>query len=69
MGSISGPSSDSLTVLLGEGSKLGCPLGDREWYDTLKRAAPVKEGAAMPGECDRLEERTREEETELLLSL
>ena len=60
MGSISGPSSDSLMVLLGEGSKLGCPLGDTEWYDTLKRAAPVKEGAARPGECERLDERRRE---------
>lgn len=54
MGSISGTSTDSLAVLLGEGRKL-CPLGDDEWYDMLKRAATEKEGAAMPGEWDRLQ--------------
>ncbi len=54
MGSISGTSIVSLTVLLGEGNKPWWPLGDGLWKDVLKRAAPEKDGAAMPGEWARL---------------
>lgn len=54
MGSISGTSIVSLTVLLGEGNKPWWPRGDGLWKDVLKRAAPGKDGAAMPGEWARL---------------
>ena len=57
MGSISGTSMVSLAVLLGEDKKPWCPLGDELWKDELKRAAPEKEGAAMPGEWARLGQR------------
>ena len=50
MGSISGRRSVSLDVLLGDG-----PLEHGLWKDSLKRDAPEKEGAAIPGECERLE--------------
>lgn len=50
MGSISGTTIVSLTVLLGDGKKPWCPLGDGLWKDVLNRAAPEKDGAAMPGE-------------------
>lgn len=56
MGSISGTSIVSFTVLLlGQGNKPWWPLGDGLWKDVLKRAAPEKDGAAMPGEWARLE--------------
>lgn len=53
MGSISGIGAVSFRVLLGDVSRL-CPRADGEWHDMLKRCAPVKEGAAMPGEWARL---------------
>lgn len=63
MGSISGTSIVSLTVLLGEGNKPWSPLEDGLWKDVLNRAAPEKEGAAMPGEWARLQKkRIRKEE-------
>lgn len=54
MGSMSGVSIDSLTVLLVKGNEPRCPLGDRLWKLVLKRDAPEKDGAAMPGEWARL---------------
>lgn len=56
MGSISGTSIVSFTVLLGEGNKPWCPLGGGLWKDVLKRATPEKDGAAIPGEWARLVE-------------
>lgn len=53
MGSISGIRAVSFRVLLGDARRL-CPRVDGEWHDMLKRCAPVKEGAAMPGEWARL---------------
>lgn len=53
MGSISGIKVVSFRVLLGDASRL-CPRADGEWHDMLKRCAPVKDGAAMPGEWARL---------------
>lgn len=53
IGSISGIRAVSFRVLLGDASRL-CPRADGEWHDMLKRCAPVKEGAAMPGEWARL---------------
>lgn len=65
MGSISGTSIVSLMLLLGEGKKPWCPLGDGLWKDwLLKRAAPEKDGAAMPGEWARLEGRVGKEKGE-----
>lgn len=54
MGSISGKGIVSLIVLLVKGNEPWCPLGDRLWKDALKRDAPEKDGAAMPGEWARL---------------
>lgn len=63
MGSISGTSIVSLTVLFGEGNKPWSPLGDGLWKDVLNRVAPEKEGAAMPGEWARLRQtRIRKQE-------
>lgn len=53
MGSFSGSRADSFIVLLGEASKL-CPRGEGEWQEMLKRWAPLKDGAAMPGLWERL---------------
>lgn len=54
IGSISGIAMLSLAVLLRDGNKPWCPLGDGLWKDVLKRDAPEKDGAAMPGEWARL---------------
>lgn len=59
MGAISGTSIVSLMVLLGEGNKLWCPLEDGLWKDALNRAAPEKDGTAIPGEWARLGQKRR----------
>lgn len=61
MGSISGKGIVSLIVLLVKGNEPWCPLGDRLWKDALKRDAPEKDGAAMPGEWARLGQKKKEQ--------